>query len=91
MATIATDTPVTFPTVHLNGTSRDALREGYCKATAAIRAAGNALAEAGPNARDYYPQGPGAFEAARAQHQSRLDRLAAVREELYQILESLDA
>lgn len=53
-----------YPTVHLNGTSGEALFEQNYEASKAIREALEVLREAAPNGRDYYPQGPGAFEQA---------------------------
>lgn len=77
------------PTVHLNGTSRDELVAQLERAVAAIREAETALAEAAPNTRDYYPQGHGAFEAARQEHYQRQGRLQSVRSELEIMWESI--
>lgn len=76
------------PIVHLNGSSAANLIEQHKDAIRAIAAAQDALCSAAPHARDYYVV-PGAFELARAQHQERLDRLAAVREELELIARSV--
>ncbi len=67
-----------LPTLHLNGTSKMALAEGYLDAYRAVRAAIVALEAASPNARDYYPQGDGAFEEARREHAARLAALSAI-------------
>lgn len=77
------------PTVHLNGTSRQALQDGYRGARHALRKAEEALAEAAPNARDYYPQGPEAYPEAAREHADRLAALRRVREELHDIEEHL--
>lgn len=55
-----------LPTVHLNGTSRAELEEGYRNACEALKAAYDALAAATCNARDYYVQeDPEAYSNAR--------------------------
>jgi hypothetical protein len=51
----------TFPTLHLNGTGKNDLRDGYANAYDAIDKAIEALANAELNGRDFYPQGPGAY------------------------------
>ena len=70
------------PLVHLNGTSRAELLEGYSDAVRALHHAGRALAKAAPNARDYYPLGPGAFAKAADQHEARMAKLREVINEL---------
>lgn len=77
------------PTVHLNGTSREALLDSYEQAGRAIDAALLALSDASPNARDYYPQGDGAFQTAVAQHRARYDALWAVKLEIEALAENL--
>ena len=54
----------TFPTLHLNGTGKNDLRDGYADAYDAIDKAIEALANAELNGRDFYPQGPGAYSQA---------------------------
>lgn len=78
------------PTVHLNGTSKEALIDQIKDAYGAIETAIDALCAAAPNARDYYPQGPDAFSAARAQHDARAKKLVEVRDELTGIYHALD-
>jgi hypothetical protein len=75
--------------VHLNGTPRERLADGYRAARQALRKAEEAMQEVAPNARDYYPQGLGAFEAAAAEHAGRLVAIRKVREELFDIEEYL--
>ena len=77
------------PTVHLNGTSKDELLQGYLDAINALREASVKIGHAGPNARDYYVQGHDAFTQARDQHVARLIKLAEVQKELEQIAEKL--
>lgn len=81
----------TKPTVHLNGTSRSALMKAYEEAQRAVGSALVALHETAPNARDYYPQGPGAVTLAIAEHQARIDRLVDVRTELLELFEACES
>ena len=60
-------TKPTLPTIHLNGTGADSLKQEYRAARRAIGAAVDALAAATCNARDFYPQEPGAWQRARAE------------------------
>lgn len=78
------------PTIHLNGTSREALQEQIAEACSAIRAAENALIAAQPNARDYYPQGDGAYRRAECEHARRLSALVDVRTELELMYDAID-
>ncbi len=78
-----------IPTVHPNGTSRERLLESLCAATDALVRAMEAVAETAPNARDYYPQGPGAHAEAAREHLDRMQRLESVRRELAAIAEAV--
>jgi hypothetical protein len=73
---------VTVPTIHLNGTSKDALIESLHEAILALDTAIKAVCETAPNGRDYYPQGPAAFTAAQDEHTARLAGLDAVKGQL---------
>lgn len=75
-----------LPTIHLNGTSREALESEAMASYDALRAAGDALCAMMVNGRDFYPQGPDAFTAARAEHVSRIDKLRAVLAEIEQLI-----
>lgn len=79
-----------LPTVHLNGTSREALLEQTRTAYGAVQDALEAVAQAAANARDYYVQGPDAYNTARREHDERLDRLRSVMTELMYIFVELD-
>ncbi len=69
------------PTIHLNGTGKDALLDQATDACDALESALEAMSAAAPNGRDYYPQGPAAIgEAMREQE----GRIAAVRSVLSQ-------
>jgi len=48
------------------------------------------MGEAAPNARDYYPQGEGAYKAADLESRSRIERLIALRREMMDIYEGLE-
>ena len=80
---------ITFPTIHINGSPALRLIEDHATARDAIRAAIKALSDAGPNARDYYPQGPRAFEVAASEHTHRLERLLSVERELATIIDEI--
>ena len=73
------------PTVHLNGTAAEVLTQQYVVAAQAVRDAMAAHAEAWPNGRDYYPQGPEAAQRAQDQAEERRSKLAEVLEELEEL------
>lgn len=77
------------PTIHMNGTSAKELYARYEVAAHALREAIDAVQLAGPNARDYYVQEPGAFEVARSEHEERLRKLTEVKKELESIWEAV--
>lgn len=76
-----------YPTVHLNGTSRNELMSGFESAARGVNDALRALQDAAPNARDYYPQGDGAFKIATTEHVARMAKLQDVLAELSDLLE----
>ncbi len=69
---------MTLPTIHLNGTSASALDEQQRAVGTAAYALLSALQDAAPNARDYYPQGPDAFAAARREHSEQCDSVRRI-------------
>jgi hypothetical protein len=69
----------TFPTLHLNGTSKTDLRDGYLAAHDAIDKAIDALVNVDMNARDYYMQEPGAYYQARQERTEALEKLRQAR------------
>jgi hypothetical protein len=79
-----------LPTVHLNGTAKEALMDSLTEARSALRGAIEKLEAAAPHQRDYYPQGAGAYEFARGQHQGRVAKLSGVSEQLASMLEALE-
>jgi hypothetical protein len=80
-----------IPTVHLNGTSGDDLVDQYGSAVEALREAIDAVCDTGPNARDYYVQGPDAALTAQREHEARVKALKTVRDELAAIMEGVQA
>ena len=77
------------PTVHMNGTAGEVLRNQYTTAADAVRKAIDAVCDAGPNARDYYVQGPDAALTAQREHEARVKTLKTVRDELAAIAEGI--
>ncbi len=73
---------MTFPTIHMNGTSAKSLMEDIDHAYHAINAAMDALRRMSPNGRDYYPQPGDALGAAMREHQARSLKLQSVKDEL---------
>ena len=82
-------TTLAIPSIHLNGTSRKSLLDGYRNALYALREAETALQETGPNGRDYYVQPAGAFALAQEQHVARCRALRNVITELEQVAEQI--
>lgn len=78
-----------YPTIHMNGTSANMLKEGYLEAHRAIKDAADKVCAVEFNARDYYVAGPDAWTQAREEHNGRINRLHAVADELMQILEHI--
>ncbi len=73
---------LTYPTIHMNGTSKGRLGQAYSDAYAALYDAAEKLRQTAPNGRDYYPAGPEAMSKAEAEHRSRQQRIADVMDEL---------
>lgn len=80
---------MTVPIVHSNGTTGEVLLDQYTSAAHAVQAAIDAVCDAGPNARDYYVQGPDAGLAAQRAHEARVKTLKGVRDELVAIAEGI--
>lgn len=72
-------TPV--PTVHLNGSGCERLQQQQSAVVDAARALLDALAEAAPNARDYYPQGDDGYLRARRAHDERMRQVVRIRDD----------
>ncbi len=82
---------IQLPCVNWNGTSRNALLEGYMHALRAIEDAMAVLRTTAPNGRDYQtlPDPGAALERAIIQHHARLETLHGVRQELNTLAESV--
>jgi hypothetical protein len=89
MIEIALDSEMT-PTIHLNGTGRDALLRQVLDAAHAVDAAFEALCGMEPHGRDYYPQGPQAFRRAQNEHSERIEAVRAVYLDLNQLAQRID-
>jgi hypothetical protein len=72
--------PVTLPTIHLNGTGAKNLEGEYRGVRLAIDDVVLMLERATCNARDFYLQGPGAYEKARAERDRAFANLQQVTE-----------
>lgn len=70
------------PTIHLNGTSGEALYALHVTACDRLRDALRALDAAAPNGRDFYVQGDHAIGEAMREHAERVSRLASVLREV---------
>ena len=64
-----------LPTIHMNGTGRKDLCDGYMAAYKAARRAFDALCDVTCNARDYYVQGDNAYSEARDERDRQLYNL----------------
>jgi hypothetical protein len=79
----------TIPTIHLNGTFGSSLKREYLGAYEAIDNAIEALAGATLNARDFYPQGAGAYSQARAERDAAFEKLLQARLYVEEMLEGI--
>ena len=75
-----------FPTIHLNGTSKESLLAEYRVAYDKLDEAIEALSKVTIHGRDYYPQEQGAYITAREEQVARILKLATVKGELTDIL-----
>lgn len=78
-----------LPTIHLNGSSPEALLDQNMAAGRAIQAALTALQAAAPNARDYYPQGGDAYATELREHTDRVAALHRINEDLLTLCDHL--
>ena len=65
---------ITYPTIHLNGNSKDRLQGQYENALDKVRDAIVAVRDIQFHSRDYYPQGDEAFPKAQEQLLAHLVR-----------------
>ncbi len=78
------------PTLHLNGTGKKMLTEGYRQAYEALREAEKAMSGIEFNARDYYVQGPEAWTEAVKEMATRFAMIGKVKKEIEGILISIE-
>lgn len=80
------ETKLTVPTVHLNGTGKKGLLEQYEDAGHALREAIDKLRGTAPHGRDYYvSKDPDALRKATEEHRARLIKLSDVLIELQEL------
>lgn len=77
------------PTIHMNGTSREALLDQTTEAWGKVNDAISALCHMRPNGRDYYPQGSSAYGLADDEHCERITKLNEVLQELQVLAEHI--
>ena len=82
-------TTLTVPMVHMNGTSRTALFDGYYRALQAVQDAMIVVRECAPNGRDYYPLGGDAILRAMDEHKARVQKLYDISKELQVLAEAV--
>ena len=78
-----------IPTIHDNGTKKADLLFALTTADEALDKAAEALAKTGPNPRDYYPQGPGAFDKAADEHETRMRQIGKMRADLSEVVNAI--
>lgn len=76
-----------FPTIHLNGTSPEMLREGYLNAYRSVGTAIQSIESIEFNSRDYYPQGHEAWNKAVKERREQVMKLAEVQKYLLEVAE----
>ena len=77
------------PTIHSNGTGKDMLLRDYMAARQAILDAIEAMRKIEFNARDYYPQGPEAWNLAREEQLARFRAIDKVADDFKKIAISI--
>lgn len=83
-------TTLITPRIHLGGSPRDRLLDGYMDALDALHTAEEKVRACYPNGRDYPPDGSGrGIALATQQHDARLAALATVRGELEALAEAV--
>ena len=78
-----------LPLIHLNGTSKQELLDGACECGRLLREALQTMARHNPNARDFYPLGPGFYERARAEHEERCRLVESVAQSFMDLAEGI--
>ena len=81
---------IQIPVVHLNGTGKEELLKFYDDAFTKLESAYQALKQAAPNGRDYYPISAFAIAGAQNDHQNRLRLIDSVKDEIELIMKGID-
>ncbi len=80
------DSKLTAPILHLNGTSAENLIEAYKEAAHCLHDCIALVQGTAPHGRDYYvSKDPGALEKATQEHRARLEKLNSVLEDLQEL------
>ena len=66
------------PTIHMNGTAPETLRDEYLAVAHSIRDAVKKAEGMDFNGRDYYPQGDAAWQQAKEEHHKRINDLNVI-------------
>lgn len=90
MSSLSTQSSLTFPLIHLNGNSRESLRDEYIKARRDLQTAINSFYAIDFHARNYYPLPPGSWERATAERDAIRDGLHKAYAYLEQHIEHLN-
>lgn len=79
-----------IPSVHLNGTSKQELLDGYVNAATALRHALVVVRATAPNGRDYYPQGAESIRQAEREYSARIEKIDLIVDELMALATAVD-
>ena len=82
---------LTTPTVHLNGTGFDSLWQGYDEADDKLIELRDTFGQIEFNARDYYPQGPDAWNKAVDERQAINQKIRDIKNYLDEHRQALDS
>jgi hypothetical protein len=78
------------PTIHLNGTGKETLLEELATALDGIATALHTVSQMTVHGRDYYPQGPQAYQVARIEQERRLRMLMEIQNELSEMYTKIE-
>lgn len=78
------------PTIHINGSDKKEMVALNLNAVDKIWEAISECERCYPNARDYYPQGNGAYPQAKKEFEEQLAKLTEVRQYFYSMVEYLE-
>lgn len=82
---------MTKPTIHMNGSGKQHLKEKYLAALEALNNAVHALNEVYPHGRDYYVQGELAIYTAVREHDDRIAAVKKVRDDMESIVTHINS